>query len=286
MSEAERRFLKSQETGIKDPWFDDGPERRAEFQQLERLWSDLDKLPDLAVLPQHRRPTRRALLTWGAGAAIAAGTAGVVLMPRADLSTPTGGRLVTALPDGSRLDMDAHSRIDLDFSDSHRGVRMLEGRARFEAVNAGRLFHIATIAGDVRLADGVVTVHLWDGEMTVTNHAGQCSVVAGSTEIRLAASEEITVGASGIGKPEQVSIGNDDWLSGRLVFENRPLRQVVSDLDRYRSGTIIMRGSSLRNLRVTGTFNASSPDVALNAITASLPVIRRDFGPLTLLTPA
>lgn len=286
MSEAERRFLKSRETGIADPWFDGSPERRAEFRQLEQIWSDLDKLPDLAVLPHSPRNTRRAFLAWGAGVAVAAGTAGVVFMPRADLRTPTGERLATSLPDGSRLDMDAHSRIDLDFSDGHRGVRMLEGRVRFDVVGAADPFRIVTTAGNVSLPEGTATVHLWDGEMTVTSHKGQCSISADGSEIRLVAGEEVTVGASGVGRPEPVSLGQDDWMSGRLVFENRPLRQVVSDLDRYRSGTIIIRGNDLRNLMVTGVFDASRPDVALDAIAASLPVVRRDFGPLTLLLPA
>lgn len=288
MSEAERRFLKSREAGVSDPWFDASPERRAELRVLERLWAELDQMPDLAVLPKRSTHSRRAVLQWGSGAALAAGVAGFALMPRADLATATGERRVAELPDGSGLTMDAYSHMDLRFGAGLREVHLKDGRARFQVARAASPFEVAAGPGRVRLSEGTATVHLWDGEMTVASHEGRCSVTpeGGIGSIELEAGEEVTVGASGAGTPVPISIGQDDWALGRLVFDGQPLRQVVSDLDRYRSGTIVMRGSQLRDLKVTGVFDASRPDVALDAIEASLPVRRRDFGPVTLLTSA
>ena len=62
------------------------------------------------------------------------------------------------------------------------------------------------------------------------------------------------------------------WLRGKLVFQDRRLRDVIADLDRYRSGRIVIWDEALLNLRVDGIFDMANPDAALDAMIRTLPV--------------
>lgn len=282
MNEAERRFLKSRERGP-DPWFEADPDRRAARDGMERIWSDLDALPELACLAPAPRRSRRWVLA--GGAALAAAVAAVAVLPRADLATAKGERRSVTLPDGSVLVLDAGSSADLRFQADARVLRLTSGRADFHVVPAARRMVVLCDAGRVHVPAGHVTVHLWADDMTVACHTGEALVtIWNGGEVALAAGQEVSFGPSGT-VTQPVSRAETEWQSGRLVFEDRPLRQVVADIGRYRAGRILLRGA-VADLRVTGVFDATRPDLALDAITAALPVARRDLGPLTLLTSA
>jgi transmembrane sensor len=62
------------------------------------------------------------------------------------------------------------------------------------------------------------------------------------------------------------------WRRGKLVFADRALRDVVSELDRYRAGRIVFLDSDIARARFTGVFNLPDTDRALAAIEASLDV--------------
>lgn len=62
------------------------------------------------------------------------------------------------------------------------------------------------------------------------------------------------------------------WRRGKLIFNRRPLGDVVAEIERYRSGTIIIAGNRLRALEVTGVFNLDDPEAILRTIEETLPV--------------
>lgn len=62
------------------------------------------------------------------------------------------------------------------------------------------------------------------------------------------------------------------WRRGKLIFNRRPLGDVVAEIERYRSGTIIIAGNRLRALEVTGVFNLDDPEALLRTIEETLPV--------------
>ncbi|MDH2327799.1 FecR domain-containing protein [Cereibacter sp. SYSU M97828] len=253
-------------------------------ETAERIWTDLDALPELAALAPPPRRSRRAVMLGGAGLAVAAGLAA---LPRADLATARGEARAVTLPDGSRMVLDAASSADLRFQGDARVLHLHEGRADFQVAAAARHFVILSDSGRVITRGGALTVHLWDAEMTVACHSGAVTVTGSNGgDILLAGGQEVTVGPSGNDPIRAASAAEREWQAGRLVFEDRPLRQVVADLGRHRSGRIVLRGEGIRELRVTGVFDAARSDAALDVIAGALPVRRRDLGPVTFLTPA
>jgi transmembrane sensor len=72
-----------------------------------------------------------------------------------------------------------------------------------------------------------------------------------------------------------------------LVFEDRPLGQVIADVNRYRPGRIYITDEALLTLPVSGIFNIREPDSILKVIQQTLPVrITELTSYLVLLRPA
>ena len=60
------------------------------------------------------------------------------------------------------------------------------------------------------------------------------------------------------------------WRRRQLMFENKPLGEVVDALARYRRGLVLFADPALRARRVTGVFRTDDPLAALRQIEASL----------------
>ncbi len=50
------------------------------------------------------------------------------------------------------------------------------------------------------------------------------------------------------------------WQSGLLVFRSKPLSLVIDEVNRYRSGKIIITNSDLKQRVVNGTFQVNKLD--------------------------
>lgn len=269
-------------------WIVASAENRREYDALEALWGDLDQVGDprragvSAGAPAFRASgamiSRRGLFlgATGVAAAVAAGVAlGVPSWFDGDIRTGVGEQRQLALADGSRVELDADSALSLQFTPQARRLTLLRGRAFFDvAPDPARAFSV-TAAGGVTTAMGTqFSVHLWSDEVTVAVSESAVSIRAGAAaRAELRAGEAVSYDASGIGETEQVSDAQASaWRRGKLIFEDRPLRQVIADVNRYRAGTIMVTDSTLLRLRVSGIFDIRQPDGVLEAITRSLPV--------------
>lgn len=267
-------------------WFTQ-PQNRREYEKLSALWGDLDRLGDPRLIPAtgavaDLRPaahlSRRRLLLGATGAAAAVAAAVVVALPLlfdGDIRTGVGERRSLALADGSRVELDADSALSLAFSPQARRLSLLRGRAFFDvAPDPARPFEVAA-AGGVTTALGTrFSVHLWSDEVTVTVTQSAVRIRAGEAgTAQLHAGEAVSYDAAGFGEKEAVSDAQATaWRRGKLIFEDRPLRQVIADVNRYRHGRIVVTNSDLLRLRVSGIFDVHRPDGVLEAITRTLPV--------------
>lgn len=281
-------------------WISAAGEHRRAYEELEALWHDLDGLGDPRRAPPGPAPaarpparvTRRGLFLGATGAtALAAGIAfGLPAVFDGDIHTGVGEQKQVALADGSRLALDADSALSLHFTPQARHVTLLRGRAFFDvAQESARPFSVEAASGVTTATGTQFSVHLWSNEVTVTVLQNAVSVAAGgAAAARLGAGEAVSYDTSGIGEKEEVSDAQATaWQRGKLIFEDRPLRQVIADVNRYRRGRILVTDSRLLSLRVSGIFDISKPDGVLEAITRSLPVGSVALTPyLVLLYPA
>ncbi|WP_454856412.1 FecR family protein [Rhizobium binxianense] len=280
-------------------WRTGHPENEAEYVRLQRMWSDLDHAR--APSPRHgsshaharRGLSRRGLL--GAGAALAAaGTAawmgGASDYLFSDQFTGTAEIRELTLADGTRVTLDADSAFSVDYSQSRRRLSLHRGRAYFDvARDETRPFSVAAADGSVTALGTQFVVQIWDDQVTTSVQESAVSVVApNGAGIRLATGETVSYGPGGLGTVENCDAEVETaWRRGRLIFENRPLGRVVSEVNRYRRGTIRILDGRLQNLRVSGIFDVANPDGVLDAIVQTLPVRSLEITPyVVLLIPA
>lgn len=266
-----------------EAWLAADPAHGREIDTLAGLWTDLGRIPDPRPRVAPRVPLfgRRRVLAGGLAVAGLGGVVALTGLPPAltsDIWTGTGELRTVTLEDGTRIDLDAGSALSLAFSPSMRVVSLDRGRALFTvAKDPARPFRVAAGPGRSTALGTQFVVHRWADEVTIAVTESAVSVAAAGTggmaEARVVAGEQVSYGPAGLGIVRKADGQVETaWRRGKLVFEDRPLRQVVAELGRYRSGSIAMTDGALAELRVSGIFDVSDPDAALDAITRTLPV--------------
>lgn len=228
-----------------------------------------------------RRLTRRAVLGGGVIAAggLAAHQTGLIGPGLfADHVTGTGERREVALADGSVVRMNAETAVSVDLGEAERRLTLHRGQAIFEvAHDAARPFIVEAKGGQTRAVGTAFDIDVRHDEVVVTVIEGVVDVASSGapTEVaRAQADQHIRYGAAGA--PSAAQNVNADvetaWRRGKLIFDRKPLSDVVGEIDRQYRGRIVIANRRTAELEVTGVFDLDNPDAVLAAIEISLPV--------------
>ena len=277
-----------------EQWLAADPRHAQAYARIERLWVKLEApLAELARSGPATKPGgqgRRWLARLLPGPAWAAASLAIVLGVgalqfdnvvtglRSDHMTAVGERAPLALDDGSRVTLNTDSAIAVDMSPERRQVRLLRGEAWFDvAPDATRPFVVATEAGrirvtgtsfGVRLDDNAALVALTEGKLALRTDDGDTAPA-----LMLTPGHRARLSPRGAFGPMALNrTAATAWLRGRIVFFDTTLPDVVAELNRYRTGRIVILGRGLDNLTVSGVFATDNPDAGLDAIASTLPV--------------
>lgn len=149
---------------------------------------------------------------------------------------------LAALPDGSTVRINAGSTLDFDANAETRAAE-LTGEAFFEVEKAAVPFVVTTALGEVTVLGTSFNVYSRDGEMRVSCTTGRVRVTfAGKSDAHLltpgnsvALAADGTVLATATDTAEAL-----DWLDGQSSFKNRPLAEVLRELERQFDLEIIL----------------------------------------------
>ncbi|MCG6573409.1 DUF4880 domain-containing protein [Pseudomonas sp. AF32] len=182
---------------------------------------------------------------------------------QADHLTVVGERQRLQLEDGSKVLLNTDSAFSSTFNGQRHMARLYKGEAFFEVpgnhnrpleIEAGPVIaSVSDTAFAMRYLDGVTQVQVQRGDVELRANRND-------THVRLSAGESIRIGPNGFDRPARLDAGTDlAWVQGRLVFENRPLEQVLAELQRYYPGWIINRNEQLAHITVTGNYRLDQP---------------------------
>lgn len=254
-------------------WQKTSPAHQRAARDAEQVWQSIGPA---IQRPQRQKAARGliALLVLGAGLWLATLTE----TPRhwlADLRTDTGETRSVILADGSQLMLDADSSVDIDIAASHRRLVLRRGALQVQvSPDETRPFEVQAAGGTVRALGTAFEVRRLDtagARVTVTEHA--VSVQYDGGQRRVESGESLQYGPGQLGQPQPADVrGVTAWQRGRLVFDGRPLGQVVDEMQRYRPGLILVTDRQLRALPVTGVFETGDGEALVDAIAAILPV--------------
>ncbi|SSW69102.1 hypothetical protein AGI3411_04028 [Achromobacter agilis] len=207
----------------------------------------------------------------------------------ADVRTGAGERRDLVLEDGTRLGLNTATALDLRFTDSERRIVLREGEILVETgadargrplvveSPAGTLLPIGTrfivrhVAGEAdctptRLAvlEGAVRIHA-DGRPD-----GETALVTAGQQARFT--------RRSIEAPAPLDEASHGWIAGTFSAEGMRLADLLSDLARYRPGSLHC-APEVADLRITGAWPLDGPDATdriLDTLERRLPVrVRR-----------
>lgn len=230
-------------------WRQADPAHAAAYARIEALWQASGAMSGLTIDQDRRR------LLGGGVATLAAVLAGYGVMrthPLATYRTGTGERRTVALPDGSVAELASKTVLDVSYGDGRRRLRLLEGEAWFQvAPDKARPFVVEVAGGTVTaLGTAFSTSLIGDrAQVTVTEHAVEVAR-RGQTR-RVQAGQGVSFGPAGMSAVDPSEPNALSWRTGVLVFEARPLGEVVRVLDRWRNGRTVILDEALAKRPVT-----------------------------------
>ena len=303
----------SQDRVAFEQWKREDPHHMEAYERLQRGNSVVDQYlndPDILLMvegalertrpPFWRRPTARfASIAASIAAAIAIAVTSTLFVGNQTpggpeliaYETAIGERSTVALPDGSIVTLNTDSRIVVDFSASERNVDLIRGQSYFEVaqdetrpfvVDAGdkRVTALGTAfdvryrnetAVEVTLVKGLVEVDRFEGSAAADR---QPTALEPVYTIRLEPGQRLV--ASTANAPEVVTplIANEiAWRDGRLIFQDRPLAEVVLEMNRYSTQKLALDDDPrVQELRVNGVFNTGRASTFVAALETMHPL--------------
>ncbi len=281
-------------------WLSANPAHEAAMEQVRGAWDDpvLDQLLRQAATGQvvhfPPRPTatarpasnpgldRRRLLAAGLAGLAVLGGGGLWLRGTPaqayDLSTPRGQRQEAILPDGSRLVLDAASRVTGRFGHKQRQLTLAEGQMALTVAADDQPF----LAG----ADGL-ELEIPDSSFTLDRAAGRLdlSVTAGGLRARLAGQtydltdgERLLVGGGRVQRGRLTD--RPAFQQGWLVVHEQRLDMVLARLARYSPAGLRLARAELAALPVSGRFALDRPTDSLRLLARlhNLPLLETPAG--------
>jgi len=247
------------------------------WQKAQLLRQRFSQLPGELAMATLDRPDarRRAVLKQALGVAALVPTAWLLSrqLPldawTADLHTAIGERRQRVLSDGTVLQLNTDSAVDVDLA--ARRVKLLRGEVAVAVPDAVRLV-VQVPYGQVQVRGGEVCVRLFDQacRVSVINGLATLQPLRGNPVV-LQAGQQASLRASGPGPVMAVDDLLLGWRDGVLRVDDRPLGDLLHELRRYRPG-LLRWAAELERLRVTGTFRLDDTDRVLALLAASLPL--------------
>lgn len=285
-------------------WLDADPRHARAFAQLAAASRALDQLSafrpiasnvpnaDLPLVARPKRgrtrPRRARLVAFSLAAAAVLTFACIggwhTLTSRPSFTesavTDVGGLRQLTLPDGSAIELNTNSAVEVAFSRRERHVTLLRGEAHFiVAKDVTRPFTVSAnnvavravgTAFKVRLHSANIDVLVTEGRVRLNDAKDGNSLLpedsAASEPPVLAAGHRAVIRTDGTGRPsgvtpavvtlvEEKEISRElAWQQKRLEFGPTPLGLIIAEFNRYNQHQLVLADTELNSLSVGGSF--------------------------------
>jgi transmembrane sensor len=186
-------------------------------------------------------------------------------------STAIGEQRTVQLLDGSTVELNARSTIQVHLTEHQRDVTLLEGQALFRvAKDKQRPFVVRAGDAQVRAVGTEFDVYKKQAATVVTVLEGRVETYdaadsPGTAAIVLSAGEQLTVLPHVVTKPTRTDTSvATAWVQKRLIFEETPLSDVAEEFNRYNRRPLIIDDGELEKLRISGVYSSTDPASLIN----------------------
>ncbi len=283
-----------------DAWLAADPAHRTLLSQYCQFSADLEQqMPLLAGIRELSAEVQPSLATarphpwsrWPLMASVALTAAAAVALvfwlvrPESqfeEFATPTARRQALTLADGTRVELNARTRLQIDIDGAKRHARLATGEAFFVVhKDPARPFIVETPAGSVRVtgtqfnvrSDSPASLEVTVTEGSVQARPGDAAGQA-ATPVALTAGDKFSVrsGVVSVQTLTPAALERDlAWRQGQTVFDGVPLREALARFARHHGREITVTDEAAQ-LTVGGRFNLDDLDGFLTTLEEILPV--------------
>lgn len=195
----------------------------------------------------------------------------------ADSSTATGERRDVQGSDGSRIQLNTASAIDLRYSADQRLLTLIRGELTLDSnANDKRPFIIDTQLGALSTHDGQLLLRENTQGLLLAVRRGEVTLMPHSAPLRqVHPGQVLQLAASGAIQPALVHGDPWGWTDGVLSVQQMPLSEFTAELSRYRPG-LLRCAPEVADLKVSGTYQLADTEQILQLLARSLP-LRIDY---------
>ncbi|MDB6087182.1 MAG: FecR family protein [Gammaproteobacteria bacterium] len=271
-------------------WLGESEDHRRAFDRMTRVWELSGKIQmrargDISVT---RSAPRLRVTPWTATVAatlVLAVTAAAYFWRDNTVVTGVGQRQVRLLRDGTRVVLNTDTRIEVNYDEHARRVRLVRGEAWFDVSKRPTWPFVVMVDGQEIRALGTSFIVRHDAQdLSVTLVEGRISVapMAGSDGASpdeaapqnpqiLTPGQRLTLSrhhAPALDRPELNHV--TAWEHGRVEFDETPLGDAAREMNRYNTTHVIVADVDVAKLRIGGVFRAGDSDEFVGTVTAAL----------------
>jgi ferric-dicitrate binding protein FerR (iron transport regulator) len=190
------------------------------------------------------------------------------------ISVPAGQRVTLLLPDGTKVWLNAHTKLSYPVSfNRHERSMELDGEGYFEvAKDPQRPFIVHTRKGTVTALGTTFCIedYAWKNTFETTLMEGKVKVTSGnnSAEEILLSPNNKTVWQEGKLSVEQVDdFTHYRWIEGLICFKNNSFMDMMKDFEKYYGVKIRVKNQTILKYAYTGKFrHTDGIDYALRVL--------------------
>lgn len=259
-------------------WLAEDPRHEQAWARLESLRQRFDQSPQGAArtLENARHSRRNAMkalaVLLGVGLV---GWQGYQTSPwSADYVTRVGQRRRVTLADGSRLDLNTDTRVDIRFAAGQRLIHLLHGEILVTTAKDPRPLSVQTAEGRIFALGTRFAVRQVSGQtrVAVEEHAVEIRPRQATAQaMRVEAGQACDFTSARVGALRPAAASASAWTQGMLVVVDWRLDSLLAELSRYRHGYLGC-APEVAALRLSGAFNLNDDETTLASLQDALPV--------------
>lgn len=264
-------------------WLQASPQHAAAWARVEilqRQWAHVAPQAALSSLGAAQSQRRAVLKILGLLVAVGSTWLASEQVPyRALLAqqrTGAGERRTLRLDDGSQLQLNVNTAVDIHFDGQQRLIQLHRGEVLIQTASdpARRPFIVHTEDGSVRALGTRFNVRQLPGQtrVGVLESAVEVRPLHHPTHLqRLDAGQQVTFDREHVDAVRALPSGADAWASGMLSVDDWRLADFIEELGRYRPG-VLRCDRAVQGLSISGTFRLDDTDTVLQNLSKTLPV--------------
>jgi transmembrane sensor len=180
------------------------------------------------------------------------------------------------LDDGSQLELNADTALDIHFDSRQRLIQLLRGEIIVQTAKdpTQRPFMVQTAQGSVRALGTRFSVRQLPEQTRVGVLEAAVEVSpqrVADYALRLETGQQVTFDRDRVGSARPLPAGSTAWVQGMLSVDDWRLGDFIEELGRYRPG-VLRCAAEVQGLSISGAFRIDDTDTVLENLGKSLPV--------------